>query len=167
MKGLKGFLQRNKVIIILTLIVLVCVVIMALCLLANFYGGNDGDKYGRRTEGIEKVEITSARQSEIESKLEADEFISNRTSIKIQGKIIYLRIVFEEGITLADAQAKAVTVLEEFSDEEKNFYDFHFTLKQASSETSEGFTIAGAKNVHGTNVVWNNNIEVEKEETTE
>ena len=167
MKGLKGFFQRNKVLVILTLIVLVCVVIMGLCLLANFYGGNNTDKYGRRTEGIEKVEITSARQSEIESKLEADEFISNRTSIKVQGKIIYLRIVFEEGISLIEAQGKAIAILEEFSEEEKNFYDFHFTLKQASSETSEGFTIAGAKNVHGTNVVWNNNTQVVEEETVE
>ena len=166
MKGLKGFLQRNKVFIILTLIVLVCVVIMILCLLANFYGGNDGDKYGRRTEGIEKVEITSARQRKIEDKLEADEFISNKTYIKIQGKIIYLTIVFEEGISLVEAQGKAIAILEEYSDEEQNFYDFQFTLLQASSEPNEGFPIAGAKNVHGTNVVWINNTPT-AEETVE
>lgn len=167
MKGLKSFFQKYRVFVILMLIVLVCVITMGICLINYFYGSKESNPYGDRLEGIEDVEITSSRKSELEAKLEADEFISKDTSITVTGKIIYITIVFNDGITLVEAQGKAISILEEFSDEEKNFYDFHFTLKHESSESSEGFIISGAKNVHGTNVVWNNNIEVEEEKTTE
>ena len=47
--------------------------------------------------------------------------------------------------------------MEQFSDEEKAFYDIHFTLVCEKSETNDGFTIMGSKNVNGTNLIWNNN----------
>ena len=62
--------------------------------------------------------------------------------------------------SLVEAQGKALELLEKFNDEEKKFYDFHFTLEQKKSETGSGFIISGAKNVNGTNLVWNNNNEV-------
>lgn len=167
MKGLKVFFQKYKVFIILMLIVVVCMITMGICLINYFYGGKESNSYGDRLEGIEDVEITSSRKSELESKLEADELINKDTSINVTGKIIYIRIIFNEGITLVEAQGKALAILDEFSDEEKNFYDFHFTLKQESSESGKGFIISGAKNIHGTNVVWNNNIEVEEEQAAE
>ena len=46
----------------------------------------------------------------------------------------------------------------------ENFYDFEFTLKQNATEKTEGFLIMGAKNVNGSNLVWNNNNSTSEED---
>ena len=53
--------------------------------------------------------------------------------------------------------------LENFSEEESAFYDFNVTLKQNSTDNSEGFIISGAKNKNGTGLIWNNNRVVEED----
>lgn len=163
MKGLKKYYQNNRVFIILMTIVLICLIVMGISLINYFYGGKNSTVYGNRLDGIEKVEISESRQSEIKAKLTSEEMISD-ASMMITGKIIYFRIEFTEAATLVEAQSKAISTLDNFSEEEKNFYDFHFTLKQEASTNSPGFIISGAKNVNGTNVVWNNNVEVKKEQ---
>ena len=69
----------------------------------------------------------------------------------------YIRIAFEAGADLDTSKSIAVKSLEQFSEEEKKFYDVHFTLVSEKTDTNEGFTIMGAKNVNGTNLIWNNN----------
>lgn len=159
MKGIKKFYQDNRVFVILMGIVLVCVIIMAVCLLSYFYGSKDSSVYGERLDGIDAVTIEESRQTEIESKLNTDALISS-SDIMVTGKIVYVKIDFVETASLVEARGIALKLLDEFSDEEKKFYDFHFTLKQKKNETGSGFIISGAKNVNGTNLVWNNNNEV-------
>lgn len=167
MKGIKAFYQNNRVFVILMSIVLVCVVIMAICLVSYFYGSKDSSVYGERLDGIDSVKIEESRQSDIESKLNSDALIAS-SDIMVTGKIVYVKIEFENTASLVEAQSKALELLDEFSDEEKKFYDFHFTLEQEKSDASKGFIISGAKNVNGTNLVWNNNNEVaETEETSD
>ena len=75
----------------------------------------------------------------------------------ITGKIVYIKINFNESASLVEAESVAVKALDNFSDSEKAFYDFEFTLAQAATDKTEGFKIMGAKNVNGSNLVWNNN----------
>lgn len=170
MKGIKKFYQNNRVFVILMSIVLVCVIIMAICLISYFYGSKDSSVYGERLDGIDAVKIEESRQSELESKLNTDALIES-SDIMITGKIVYVKMNFVNTASLVEAQGKALELLNEFSDEEKKFYDFHFTLEQKKNETGNGFIISGAKNVNGTNLVWNNNNEVsvtpETSQTTE
>ena len=69
----------------------------------------------------------------------------------------------EPGIALAEAESLALKSLDEFSEEEKKFYDFNYTLKQNSTDTSDGFIISGARNKSGTGLIWNNNRVVEED----
>ena len=81
------------------------------------------------------------------------------------GDGIDIKIVFKSDATLTEAQNIALLSLDNFTEEEKAFYDFEFTIKQEASETTEGFLLMGAKNVNGTNLVWvNNNSSTSKEE---
>jgi hypothetical protein len=75
-------------------------------------------------------------------------------------------MIVEPGVVLEEAEGIALKSLEEFTEEEKEFYDFNFTLKQNANEKSEGFVISGAKNKNGTKLIWNNNTPVEKEEAS-
>lgn len=162
MKNFKNFCKSNRVFVVLMAVVFICAVIVGISLINYFYGGKNSDVYGSRLEGIEDVEITETRKNDVESKLMTDEQIKT-AKIIITGKTIYITMEFVSNVSLVEAEGKASIVLDEFSEDEKKFYDFQFTLKQETSDQGEGFKIAGAKNANGTNIVWTNNNEPEEE----
>lgn len=159
---MKKLMKENKPIFFMIVIVIVCAIISVALLFKYFYFGNGGTKYGDRLDGIDKVAITDSKRLDVEAKAKESKGVSN-AEVLVTGKIIYIRISFDTTASLVDAQSTAVKLLEEFSDEEKNFYDIQFTLVQDATDNSAGFKIMGAKNVNGSNLVWNNNNISEKE----
>ena len=153
---MKKFIRNNKAICFMLLIIISCVIISAGLLLKYFYFGNGGSKYGDRLDDIGAVAISDDKKSEVVNSIKEEKNVKDAT-VTITGKIIYIRIAFEAGADLETSKSIAVKSLEQFSDDEKKFYDVHFTLVSDKTDTSDGFTIMGAKNVNGTNLVWNNN----------
>ena len=162
---MKKYLKENKTLFTLMIIALVCIVISIILLFKYFYFGNGGSNYGDRLDGIENVKITEEKKSSVVSSIESNDIVTSASS-SVTGRIIYIKINFGEKATLTEAQNIALKSLENFSEEEKAFYDFHYTLKQEATEKSEGFLIMGAKNVNGSNLVWenNNSVSSDKEE---
>lgn len=160
---MKKFFEENRTLFILIVVAIVCIIISVILLFKYFYFGNGGSNYGDRLEGIENVRISDEKQNEVSSKIDEDALVQSST-VGITGKRVDIRIVFEEKASLIDAQGIALKSLENFSDEEKAFYDFHFTLKQEATEKTEGFLTMGAKNVNGSNLVWENHNSVSGEE---
>ena len=138
------------------LIIIACAAISVGLLLKYFYFGNGGSKYGDRLDGIEAAIISDNKKSEVANSIKEGKNVKDAT-VTITGRIIYIRIAFEAGADLDTSKSIAVKSLEQFSEEEKKFYDVHFTLVSEKTDTNEGFTIMGAKNVNGTNLIWNNN----------
>lgn len=163
MKGIKRFYKEHRIFTILMAIVLVSVILIA-TVLFQLFGGNGKDKYGDRLDGIENVPITEERQDDYRDKLVANGKIKT-ASIEITGRIIYIKIVFEPTIDIVEAEGIALKSLEEFSDDEKKFYDVQFTLQQESTDKVEGFLIEGSHNKNGNGLIWNNNRKVEQQET--
>ena len=153
---MKKYFKENRTLFILMIVAISCIVISVILLLKYFYFGNGGTKYGSRLDGIENVQINDSKKDEIASKIAENELVKSAT-VTITGKRIDIRIVFEDKPTLVDAEGIALKSLDNFSDDEKAFYDFEFTLKQEATENTDGFLIMGAKNVNGSNLVWNNN----------
>ncbi len=164
MKKLGKFYKEHRVFTILMSIVIVCVVLIATVLFRLFYDSKKG-KYGDRLEGIEKVKLEEKRLDDMESKILAEKDVKV-AEFNVQGKIVYITITFDGEESLVEAESTAQKSLEYFSEEEKAFYDFHFTLKKASTETDAGFLISGAKNKNGTGFSWNNNRPVTPKEET-
>lgn len=156
MKKFKKFYNEHRVFSILMAIAIVCLILMATVLIKCFYSGSDKGKYGDRLEGIESVAINDSKISDIETKIKADKIVKS-VNITITGKIVYFDLTFPSETSLVEAQSVALKSLDNFSNEEKAFYDFHFTLKQESTDQSDGFLIEGAKNKNGSGLVWNNN----------
>ena len=154
-KKLGKFYKKHRVFTILMAVVIVCVILIATVLFRLFYDSKKG-KYGDRLEGIEKVQLTDKHLDDVESKILAEKNVLV-AECRVQGKIVYIHINFSEAESLVEAKGTAQKALENFTDEEKGFYDFHFTLKKSSTETQEGFVISGAKNKNGSGLVWNNN----------
>ena len=153
---MKKMYKENKTLFIILMIALVCIIISLILLFKYFYFGNGQSKYGDRLKGIENVEITDTLKDEVISFIEGEKNVSN-ANLFVTGKIIYIKINFDSGATLPEAQSVAVKSLDKFSDDEKAFYDISYTLYQEANESGDGFRIMGAKNVNGSNLVWNNN----------
>ena len=165
MKKIKKIFKEHRIFTMLMAIVIVCLVLIITVLINVFYMGNGSNKYGNRLEGIENVQISDSRQSDFENNIANNEKVK-KVDIRVQGKIVYITMQIEPGIKIEEAKSIALKTLDEFSDEEKLFYDFNFTLKQNSTENSDGFLISGARNKNGTGLIWNNNRIVEKEDTS-
>ena len=166
MKKLKQIYQEHRIFTILMAVVLVCMVLIITVLIQCFYVGNGSDKYGNRLEGIEKYKISESRQKDFENNIANNDKVKS-VDIKVTGKIIYITMQITEGVELVEAQSIAQKSLESFSEKEQSFYDFNITLKQNSTDKSDGFIISGAKNKNGSGLTWNNNRIVEKDITTE
>lgn len=164
MKKITKFLKEHRIFTMLMAIVVVCIVLIITVLVNVFYMGNGSNKYGNRLEGIKEVEISKSKQSDFENNIANNDKVK-KADIRIQGKIIYITLEIDTGVKLEEAEGIALKSLDEFSDEEKAFYDFNFTLKQDSTNNSDGFIISGAKNKNGTGLVWNNNRVVEEDTT--
>lgn len=160
---MKKILKENRTLFILMIVAIVCIVVSVLLLFKYFYFGNGGSNYGDRLEGIENVVISDDKKREVSSKIEENTLVDSATTT-VTGKRVDIRIVFNEKASLVDAEGVALKSLDNFSDEEKAFYDFEFTLKQNATEKTEGFLIMGAKNVNGSNLVWNNNNSTSEED---
>lgn len=153
---MKKYLKENKTLLILMIVAIVCIVVSSILLLKYFYFGNGGSKYGSRLEGIEAVKINDDKQNEIVTAIREKENVVD-AKLSVTGKRIDIRIVFNESANIDSAKEIAKSTLDLFSEEEKAFYDFEYTIKQDKSENTQGFLVMGAKNVKGIGLSWNNN----------
>lgn len=153
---MKKLYHENKTLFVLLTVALVCIVLSIILLFKYFYFGNGETKYGNRLDGIESVTISDDALSDAESKIKDNKLVSNAT-VKVTGKIVYIKITFDVAASLVEGESVAVKSLDYFTEAEKAFYDFNYTLYQESTSDKDGFIIMGAKNVNGSNLVWNNN----------
>jgi len=161
MKKIKDLWGKNKVTIVLWLILIICLIAIIVVTLTYFIGGSSS-VYGDRLKDIDKYPISDTFKNEYISSLESDEIVSD-VNINISGRVVYISISFNADTSLEDAKNKANASLESFSEELLSYYDINFTLKCEATENSDGFTILGAKNANGSGLVWNNNTPVESE----
>lgn len=162
MNKLKEIWGKNKVLIVLGIILIICFIAILIVTFSFFFGGSES-VYGDRLDGIENYSIEDSFIDEYIANLESDEMINSAT-FDTKGRIIYVTMDFVGDTSLVEAQSKAAASLEQFSEETLSYYDINFTLTSESTENSEGFTIMGARNVAGSGLVWNNNTPVESEE---
>lgn len=161
MNKLKELWSKNKVLWVLLLILLACLIAIIIVCVTFFLGGSK-TTYGDRLVDIDKYPITEEFKNDYETALESEESI-NSVDFDVKGRIIYVRLEFAGGSTLLEAQNKATASLEKFSEDILSYYDINFTLISKANETSEGFTIMGARNVGRSGIVWNNNTPVESD----
>ena len=100
--------------------VILLVIIGLLILKDIFYPTENKAIYGTRTEGVKKNPIKDEQKNAI---IAAFNEKANSTTIRIAGRIIYIDIEAESGLTPVVAKELGNKVLEVFSDSEKAYYD--------------------------------------------
>lgn len=138
-KKILNFLKKNIFLTIMSLFVLIGAIIILVVMFKFFINGNN--EYGKRLEGIEEVEISKKDMNKIADTIEEKEEVAS-ASVRLQGKIIYLTIKYNEGISLDQAKQVATSTLENFSTEELEFYDLGYFL---TSDGENNFNITGSK----------------------
>ena len=139
MKKILNFIKKKKFLTIIGLFVLIGIILILVVTFNLFISSNNA--YGNRLEGIEEVEITKQDMNKIASSIEEKEEVES-ASVRLQGKIVYITINYKEGITVDQAKQVASSTLENFDEDEKNFYDIGYFLTSAGEN---GFNITGNK----------------------
>ncbi len=153
-KKLKAFYKRNRVYSILMIISIICIIAVIVGVATYFLRQTSKDKYGDRLEGIEKVAISKEKIKSIEDHVATNEIVDS-TEIDIEGKIVYITIEVNGG-THADIDAIAQDSLTQFSDDEKAFYDIHYTIDKKNITTGEIYPYMGSLKAGNTMIKWTN-----------
>lgn len=109
--------------------------------------------YGGRLEGIENFDVTDSRFEEICNQIKEKEFVIDAKA-NLQGKIINFIIYVDGETELLSSKALTNILLDEFSDEEKAFFDLQIFL--TTEEESELYPKIGYKSSTAVNFVWTN-----------
>ena len=140
MKKLKNLWANNRILLILGIILVVCIIAIIIVFLTYFVGTKKS-VYGSRFDNM-KTHIKEAEQNSYIQALEERSGVE-KASLRVQGKTIYVRVIFKDDIKLDDAKKIIDSSLEKFSDDIKETYDINFTIKNTS------FVLMGARNSSG------------------
>lgn len=143
-KKFKNLLSRHKILAVICLLALIVIIILFYMFCSIFVGGSD--KYGNRLDGIEEIEISKSEMSDIADAIAKDDSVDS-AKVRLQGKIIYIDIVYKKDVSKDKAKEIAIKSLDNFDKKEKEFYDFEYVLTQnvGDNEEDTGFKITGAK----------------------
>lgn len=153
MKKIKSLWKNNRVLFALFIILIICFIAIVTVALSYFVG-SEKDPHGNRLDN--KVEISKDFANNLEKFFKDDELVKDakvRTSIRT----IYVRVEFDSKISLVEAEGKATASLDIIDKKLLEYYDFNYILTKEASESSDAFSIMGARNVNGTGFIWNNN----------
>ena len=156
---MKKLWKENRVLFMLIIILLICFIAIVVVALTFFYS-KDVNSYGARLVDIEDYPITNKDKNTYKETMLENKGVT-KVSLNIKGRVIYIHLEFDETVSLEDAKAIANNSIELFGEDNLSYYDVEFVLK------SDNFTILVAKNAIIDHVSWNNNREVEEEETNE
>lgn len=135
-------LSRHKILTVICFLAFVIVVILFYIFCSVFVGGTN--TYGNRLAGIEKVELSEKALDKVEDSIKENAEVDS-VNVRVQGKIVYINIVYNNDVALDKAKEIANKSLENFDEEELEFYDFEYIMTQVGSEDNDGFKITGTK----------------------
>ena len=163
MDKIKKFWNENRVLFVLGLILIVCVVVVGIVSLTYFYGSSS-NAYGNRLDSIKDAPLSDKLLKSVKTEMNSKTGVKN-TNVKVKGKIVYIEVEYNDGITMDDAKKTTKEALKLFSEKELSLYDLQFIIK------NNDYTLMGAHNSNGSStseeddIVWNNyTIKEEKAE---
>ena len=154
---MKKFYKENRVFVILMGVALVCIAIIVGMMAWYVVSSSTKSAYGNRLDGINDVEIASKKVTEMESNVSEKEKVQDVT-INVHGKIVYFNIDFENDTTIDEAKNIAISCLDFFEEDYRNYYDIQFLFtKSKSEESEETFPILGYIKAGKTTISWSAN----------
>ena len=151
-KKLKDFYKKNRVYSILMIVSILCIVAIMVGVLVYFIGQTSKDKYGNRLEGLDKIKISNKKEKTISNIIKKNELV-NSVDIDIKGKLIYIDIELKSG-KHTDAESICQSLLDNFSEKEKSFYDIQFIVSNLNKDEEDNFPIMGYMRKNSLIIKW-------------
>ena len=105
--------------------------------------------YGSRLEGREKIEITEERINQVKTAIKDS---SNKTTIRIAGRIIEVIVDVKDGVSIQDAKNLGTPIVFAFTEEERAYYDIQIFL--TNEKNTEQFPAIGYKHHTKPTLTW-------------
>lgn len=145
------FIKKHKLLVSFITIFLIIIVI-SFILLKQFFVDTSKDEYGNRLDGIEDVAITENDISKFEKEVSGLNEIEKAT-YRVQGRLIYISISFNEDVAIDTAQQIATNTLDYFDSEKKEYYDIQITITNKNKD-AENYPKMGYKHKTSESIVW-------------
>ncbi len=146
-------IQNNKVLLVLLGILLVCFLVLGFGFYKYFYAGAGNNKYGDRLDDIDKYPLSKTLEDDIKSVFSENSEVS-KTTVNVEGKVIYINIDFGTSLKVSQAQDIAVKALDKIGEDNLKYYDVQFILTYSGTEENENFPVFGSKSSSSLKVVW-------------
>ena len=160
---MKDFWRKNKVVVVLVVILIGCFIAIAF-VAARYFISTNRSVYGDRLQDLEKNEFEKAKQDEFLNEIKKNESVIS-ASLKTKGRVVYVTVKFDSKIDLLSAKATVENSFAVLTESLLEYYDFNVTMSQEESDENKesGFLIMGARNKNGNGVSWANNTPIEEE----
>ena len=145
------FIKKNKKLCIIRTILLVFLILLFI-LLKLFSVDYSKSEYGDRLKGINDVKISSSTEKKLENEMKELSEVKD-CNYRLQGRLIYINITFNEGVSIDTAREVSNKVLEYFDEDEKKYYDMELILTNENKD-SEGYPEMGYKHKTSESIVW-------------
>ena len=145
------FIKKNKKLCIIGTILLVFLILLFI-LLKCFSVDYSKSEYGDRLKGINDVKISSSTEKKLENEMKELSEVKD-CNYRLQGRLIYINITFNEGVSIDTAREVSNKVLEYFDEDEKKYYDMELILTNENKD-SEGYPEMGYKHKTSESIVW-------------
>lgn len=136
------FVKKHCFLVIALAIILV-VLITGIIVAKSLFFSSKGDNFGNRLEGIEDHQISDSDITKIKDVLESDEHV-----VSIEKNLIGKRLDFilkvKSDVDVITAKSLADKILENLSDDTKNFYDIQVMIVNEDSE-NQNYPLMGYK----------------------
>ncbi|MBQ8219093.1 MAG: hypothetical protein IJZ79_05000 [Bacilli bacterium] len=150
-------IKRHKGLAIVGGLALILFIIMFM-IFARMLFSNNGSEYGKRLNGIVKIDKDETKKLLGEIK-DREEVID--ASVRTQGKIIYMTIIYQDNVSKDKAKEIASDTYKYYSEDVISYYDFEYFLTQNEMLDEEGndksYTIAGTKHPDNDYISWTKN----------
>ena len=149
-------LFKNKKFVVIFSLVIVCLICLIMLLL--ILSPNTGKSvYGNRLNGIKDIKFTTNDKNKVIKSLKENEKVTD-AKMNVHGKIVNVIFNVKKDTSVDDAKAIGSSVLDNFKDDVKGFYDIEVIITKSDEEKDENgnkaFPIMGYKNSSSEGFVW-------------
>ena len=144
------FIKKNKILVSLLAIAIIFFVAILIIIFSNLSIGNN--EYGNRLDNIEKYPISNEVIDEIKTDISSYEKVTS-VSYNLEGKLANFILTVDDSLEEETSKNYANKILENLSDDIKNYYDIQI-LVDSDNEESEVYPIIGYKHKTTDVFVW-------------
>ena len=142
------FIKKN--ISIMVAIVVFTLVVTGLLYFKQVLTADDATAiYGSRIEGREEIEIPQERINKLKDSIKDS---SNKTTVRIAGRIIDVIVDVKDDISIADAKELGTPIVYTFTEDERAYYDIQIFL--TNKKNTAQYPAIGYKHHTKAGITW-------------